>query len=666
MHSAKKLTMPVLLGAALMLAGASAWAAPAGEGSDAASAAAIAEGGGYREAPVLAAMVAAGELPPVEDRLPIEPKVLTPLEEVGTYGGTLEVFAFAEHPWVDAGDSPERSQYPLRMNFDGSIEPDQVKGYELSDDFMTFTMFLREGMKWSNGDDFTAEDFRFKREMDLDEGISTWGYSSQLESITAVDDYTVRYDFRVPYPRVVLNMLHWRGSDWRAYAPSTWLKQWHIEYNPNADAKAKEEGFDNWAAAFNDHYTFCCPAKDINKPTLHPWMWEEQTTTVRIWERNPYYYAVDTALQQLPYIDRVVSETVNNATYKLRVIAGEADYAQGLALTDYPLLKQNEASGNFTATLVEGQAGADVGYTFGVAHVDPVKRELFNNVDFNRAMSLAIDRDTINETVWLGQAVPRQATARNDVRFYKPEWGEAHPYARYDPDEANRILDSIGLDKRNADGVRLMANGEPLDLVLTFGVPGDGDSAGGHPAGLTHELVKEQWAAVGVNVQLNPLDNDSIRAAETEGTMDIRAVSTSGIEFYDFVSGNSSLMGAGHRGAGRYYAYWSAENNSSVSVQNTDASELPGEKPPPDFQRLYDMARVEMQSTLYGSPEYMDVRTRIYDLHAEKLWTIGVVGQAPAPVVARNNLINVPRELPAWAESMLSFNYYANMFFFKN
>ncbi len=658
----------VLLGAALMMAaGTFAWAAAEGEDSDGGGAAAMVEGGGYREAPVLAAMVAAGELPPVEDRLPVEPKVLAPLEEVGTYGGTLEVFASGEHPWVDAGDSPERSQYPLRMNFDGSIEPDQAKGYELSDDLMTFTMFLREGMKWSNGDDFTAEDFRFKREMDLDEGISTWGYPEQLESITAVDDYTVRYDFRVPYPRVVLNMLHWRGSDWRAYAPSAWLKQWHIEYNPNADAKAKEEGFDNWAAAFNDHYTFCCPAKDINKPTLHPWKWEEQTTTVRIWERNPYYYAVDTAMQQLPYIDRVVSENVNLATYKLRVIAGEADYAQGMGLTDYPLLKQNEASGNFTATLVEGMAGADVAYTFGVAHLDPVKRELFNNVDFNRAMSLAIDRDTINETVWLGQAVPRQATARNDVRFYKPEWGEAHPYARYDPDEANRILDSIGLDKRNADGVRLMANGEPLNLVLTFGTPGDGESGGANPQVLTHELVKEHWAAVGVNVQLSPLDGDSIRAAETEGTMDIRATSTSGIEFYDFVSGNSSLMGAGHRGAGRYYAYWSAENNArSAGIQSTDATELPGEKPPADFQRLYDMARVEMQSTVYGSPEYMDVRARIYDLHAEKLWTIGVVGQAPAPIVARNNLVNVPRELPAWAEGMLSFNYYANMFFFKN
>ena len=231
---------------------------------------------------------------------------------------------------------------------------------------------------------------------------------------------------------------------------------------------------------------------------------------MRIWERNPFYYAVDTAGQQLPYIDRIVSQTVNGETYKLKVIAGEADYATSMALTDYPLLKQSEQDGGDTATLIEGLAGADVAYTFGVDNLDPVKRELFNNVDFSRAMSLAIDRETVNETVWLGQAVPRQATARNDVSFYKPEWGEEHPYARYDPDEANRMLDAIGLDKRNNDGVRLMANGEPLNLVLTFGAPGDGDSAGGNPQVLTHELVKEYWEAVGARIQLNPLDGDSI------------------------------------------------------------------------------------------------------------------------------------------------------------
>ena len=152
--------MPALLGAAFLI-GTSAWASGTDEASSGGDAA-MAAGGQYKEAPMLAAMVAAGELPPVEDRLPIEPNVLVPLEEVGTYGGTLNVFGTGAHPWVDGGDSPERSQYPLRMNFDGSIEPDQARDYELSDDNMTFTLYLREGMKWSNGDDFTAEDFRFK------------------------------------------------------------------------------------------------------------------------------------------------------------------------------------------------------------------------------------------------------------------------------------------------------------------------------------------------------------------------------------------------------------------------------------------------------------------------------------------------------------------------
>ena len=167
--------MPVLVGAAFLMA-TSAWAS--GEGEDTASAdAAMAMDGQYKEAPMLAAMVAAGELPPVDERLPIEPKVLEPLEEIGTYGGTIEVFANANHPWNDLADSPERSQYPLRMNFDGSIEADQAKAYDLSDDFMTFTLYLREGMKWSNGDDLTSEDFVFvKYQMDDHESIDTWGY----------------------------------------------------------------------------------------------------------------------------------------------------------------------------------------------------------------------------------------------------------------------------------------------------------------------------------------------------------------------------------------------------------------------------------------------------------------------------------------------------------
>lgn len=206
----------------------------------------------YKEAPMLASLVAAGELPPVAERLPIEPKVLVPLEEVGTYGGTLNVFANRPNPWQDVADSPERSSYPLRMNFDGSIEPDLALDFELADDQQSFTLYLREGMKWSNGDPFIAQDFAFMfNDVHAHEEINTWGAPVQLDDVTVIDDYTVRWNYNAPYPRVILDFLHWRGSDWMAYAPSTYLKKWHIEYNSNANKLAADEGFDSWSKAFH-------------------------------------------------------------------------------------------------------------------------------------------------------------------------------------------------------------------------------------------------------------------------------------------------------------------------------------------------------------------------------------------------------------------------------
>jgi len=336
--------------------------------------------------------------------------------------------------------------------------------------------------------------------------------------------------------------------------------------------------------------------------------------------------------------------------YKLKVIAGEADYAGAMTLNEFPLLKTNESKGNYNVTLVPGLEGSNVSYTFVLDNIDLVKRELFNNIKFRQAMSLAINREEVNETVWYGQAKIRQATLNDDVSFYKSEWGEDHPYARYAPDEANQILDSIGLNKRDRNGLRLMSNGKPLDLILSYDA---GEEGASEQEILSHELVKEYWAAVGVGITLNPLDSDSIRAAESEGTMDIRSTRTSGIEMYSFLSGNSSLLGAGHRGAGRYYDYWSSNGEQ-------------GEKPPADLENLYNMARKEMQSTVYGSAEYRAIRTKVMDLHAEKLWTIGVVGQAPFPVVARKNLVNVPTDVPPWAEAWLTLNYYSNMWYFND
>ena len=425
----------------------------------------------YKEAPMLAARVAAGELPPVEGRLPLEPKVRKTFHEVGTYGGQLIVFSSNPNPWAPlVGENPEGTPTPIRMGFDGSLEPDLALNFNLSDDYRTFTLTLREGAKWSNGDPFTAEDFSFHfNDMQKADLGDVWGMPAQVMSVTALDDVTVVIEYSEPYPKVQNDLVTYKGTDWTLYQPSTWLKQWHAEYNENANAKAKEEGFENWQEAFADHSTFCCPQRDIERPTMAPFMLADVQPTFRLKERNPYYFAVDSAGQQLPYIDSGLIQIISDREARsLKIIGGEADFAT-IPLDVYPLLLQGQQAGNYKLNLIEAWfEGTGLAYAFNLNIKDEAKRPFFENVEFRRAISLAIDRERINEAQWLGQGTPSQMTITKLASIYRPEWGEDHPYARHDPDEANRMLDALGLDNRNADGIRLLPNGEPFIVINAF------------------------------------------------------------------------------------------------------------------------------------------------------------------------------------------------------
>ena len=404
----KRLFLASLVTAALLITGA-AWAGGQEDGgSGAAAATATVASGAYNEAPMLTAMVAKGELPPVDERLPVEPMVLE-VAEVGNYGGTFFVFATNNSPWNDLTEEPSRGPTLLRMGLEGTIGPDVAKGYLLAPDNMSFTLFLREGMKWSDGAPFTAHDFTFKfYDMFKQNEVETWGIRSQIDDVVAVDDYTVRYDFNRPFPAFLLDMVHWRSTDWMLYSPKHYLSQWHITYNEDANALAKEEGFENWGQAFNEHAIFR-PTKDINRPRVDPWMFTEQTTTIRAFVRNPYFHQVDQAGNQLPYADNIVSELVEKETYDLKIIAGEADIAfLSATLDNYTLYKQNETAGNYVVKLIPGVEGNEAAYGFNLNHPDPVRRELYNNVKFRQAMSLGIDRDEVNRVAFSGFATPRQ------------------------------------------------------------------------------------------------------------------------------------------------------------------------------------------------------------------------------------------------------------------
>ena len=314
-------------------------------------------------------------------------------------------------------------------------EGDQIKVITPIDGTPAAQAGMRAGdvITHADGHPLTADDFVFMfDDMHMHPEINTWGFRDYWKSIEKVDDHTLRIHFHGPHPEYLLNLLDFRGSGLVSFHPKHYLEKWHINHNPNANEVAKEEGFDDWLRAFEYHYWWH-PTTDIDKPTTQPWRFKEFTTTHKLFERNPYYHAVDPANQQLPYFDTVVTEIVQDPElYHVKILSGEADLAfANTSIDNFSLYKQNEEAGGYTVTVIPGINGSEAGYAINVNHPDPGLREVYQDVRFRRALSLAIDRDEINKIAYFGLGVPRAATLNPSTSFYKPEWGEDHPHIHY-------------------------------------------------------------------------------------------------------------------------------------------------------------------------------------------------------------------------------------------
>ena len=289
-------------------------------------------------------------------------------------------------------------------------------------------------------------------------------------------------------------MTTWNGSDWVSYHPRHYLEKWHINHNPKAEEVAKEEGFDTWWEALYAHYWWA-PLTDIDKPTLQPWVLTETTTERKVFERNPYYWKVDTAGNQLPYIDGVIAAIVDKEVYQLKVISGEADVAYvQTSFEDFSLYKENEARGDYRVIPVPGIYGSEVMFGLNQNDPDPALRTLFQDLRFRRALSLAINRAEINDIVYYGLLVPRQATILPSASFFEEEWAQAN--AAYDTDGADALLDEMGLTARDGDGFRIGEDGQAVLLLVEYSTGELVDPT------TTLELVKEYWEAIGLKVLL--------------------------------------------------------------------------------------------------------------------------------------------------------------------
>ncbi len=576
-------------------------------------------------------------LAPVAERLPAEPLVIAPFDAIGSHGGTLNGLSNA----TEAGTSDllsVRHVNLVRYSDDlQTVVPNIARAWNWNDDYTELTVSLREGHRWSDGAPFTAHDIVFWYEdLILNDEIypetpSRWLFEGEPMGIEAVDDTTVVMTFPVPAPGIINRFAIDYGQP---FQPRHFLAPMHINHNPDADAEAMEAGYEGWADRVNNFYggsdwkdvpsPLIDESEEIVVPTLESHILVAESATGRTLVANPYFHMVDTAGNQLPYISEIDEQYVPDAEVRnLMITNGEVDYkTQAIFIENFPLYKENEENGDYTVHLAPG-LGDNVFYAFNVNHQDPEMRRVFEDVRFRRAMSLAIDRDEINEVIWLGQGSMQQATPAEPLTVAFVTEEHLATDIAYDPDAAVALLDEMGLVDADGDGQRDRLDGSPLVIRLLFATQGS-------PARL-HELVAGYWADVGVRVDLREVTSDEYRANANNNLHDITAWQNDNISGPTISQDTKAFVPPFgdffNPGTGFEWSAWI----------RTDGAE--GTEPPAVVNELFDLAEKFLQSPI-GSEDSNAIGAQVVDRHIAELWKIGTVGNIQAPVIQHNNLNN--------------------------
>ena len=332
----------------------------------------------FSEAPILAALVKAGKLPPVAQRLPEAPMVIKPLHEIGKYGGIWRR-AFTGVADLENGNRICSTDKPIFVDYTGTVaKPCVAKTWKMSDDGKVFTLTFRKGMKWSDGTPFTADDVMFWYEdIYLNKELlpippTELTVNGKVGKIEKVDDYTIAFVFPEPYylfETIVAGDAQiacgpatgaYRPSGIMGlYAPKHYLKNYLPKYvsQDQLQRQVADAKMGSWVSLFRFKFSWCL---NPEVPTLTPWKTVNPINTPQwVLERNPYYFAVDTAGNQLPYWDKIVMTLAENLeVLNLRAVAGEYDWqSRHIQLPKLPVLLENQKKGNYKVYLDPGQFG---------------------------------------------------------------------------------------------------------------------------------------------------------------------------------------------------------------------------------------------------------------------------------------------------------------------
>ena len=583
----------------------------------------------FSESPSLAQQVQAGLLPPVEERLPKEPWVIN-VNEVGKYGGSLNR---AYLGFSDIWNYMRLSRAPVaRWTSDaaGAI-PSTVKSWDIEDGGKKFIYYMREGMKWSDGTPVTMEDARFAWEDVIGNEEITPNLSGhllavegQLPEFEIIDDWTFSLTFHKPNYTFVKAMPQAGFGFLRFFLPAHWAKQFHPDY-ADADALAaaiEAADVDTWVDLFRQRVDgYYREDGSLEQPTLHPWIMKGKWGDSRVVaERNPYFFGVDQEGNQLPYIDRLVYDLAENGeVIQLRAIAGELQ-VQGrhIKLTSYPTLQENRDKGDYSVKLWPEYGGSNVVLWFNQTWEGP-EVEYFKQADFRRALSVGVDRDTINEVSFLGVAVPRN---------YMPAPGHPHHpgpeydtlWTQYDPELANQMLDEVGLSNKDSEGFRLMSNGDRLSLsIIMFEGYADWADA-------TEQVIAD-WEEIGIHatMRIGTRSNIGQEWQSNSGMIYNHPMDTAGFTFA--TAGPKTAFAYGL--VAPLWRDW----------LNSDGDE--GVKPPDKIIEIHEQHNV---GPTLPTEEANALARSIYQYHAEQQYGISLIGLRPEPFVVSNRIGNFPEQ----------------------
>lgn len=575
------------------------------------------------------------------NRLPSEPLVYAPYDAIGKYGGTLDVLSNA----TEAGTSDflsVRHVNLVRYSDDlQTIVPNIAKGWDWNDDFTQLTFFLRKGHRWSDGAPFTADDVKFwYDELALDPKIMEKPKDYVLVggepmTVDVIDPQTVRFNLPAPKPGL---LSHFATSFAQGFQPKHFLGQFHPDVNADADALAQAAGFENGLAVIKAYFGNSdwtdTPVPLLNSPdrvanlpadtmpTLESHITVSDTTEGRHYVANPYFHIVDTQGNQLPYISEQDEIYANDNEIRiLKLINAEADYkSQSLQLPSAPLLLEHQESGDYTIDLRPEITLANV--SFNVTHANLEKRKVFGDLRFRQAMSIALNRDEINEVGFLGQGIPKQYVGFSpSPSFLDPKW-ESY-MIQYDPEAANSLLDAIGMKDIDGDGMRELPNGEKLILNMQFATQG--------VAGEVVELIGQQWSEVGIQSTVKEVTPDEYRSSQSSNNLDVGSWRKS--QPMAIVLGNNELWVPPFE---NYFGH----RTGMLWAEYVDSKGASGVKPPAYVTQLIDDINA-FQSTMAGTAESDELGARMVENMVGNLLFIGTV-QAPAPIYHRNALKNFP------------------------